>query len=35
MKVQLYADFTCPFSYMGKRRLDQAIEQSGEEGEFE
>ena len=35
MKVQLYADFTCPFSYMGKRLLDQAIEQSGEEFEFE
>lgn len=35
MKVQLYADFTCPFSYMGKRLLDQAIEQSGEEIEFE
>ena len=35
MKIQLYADFTCPFSYMGKRLLDQAIEQSGEEIEFE
>ena len=35
MKVQLYADFTCPFSYMGKRRLDQAIEQSEEAIEFE
>ena len=27
MNIQLYADFTCPFSYMGKRRLDQALEQ--------
>ena len=29
MKVQLYADFTCPFSYMGKRQLDLAIEAYG------
>ncbi|PGL71022.1 peptidoglycan hydrolase [Bacillus sp. AFS055030] len=35
MKVQFYADFTCPFSYIGKRLLDQVIEQSDEEIEFE
>lgn len=30
MNVTFTADFTCPFSYMGKRRLDEAIAQSGE-----
>lgn len=35
MKVQLYADFTCPFSYMGKRIVDEAIAQTEGEVEFE
>lgn len=35
MKIQLYADFTCPFSYMGKRRLDEVMEASEEPIEFE
>lgn len=35
MKVTLYTDFTCPFSYMGKRRLDQAIKAFGEPVDFE
>lgn len=30
MNVTFTADFTCPFSYIGKRRLDEAIAQSGE-----
>ncbi|MBQ0140123.1 MAG: DsbA family oxidoreductase [Kurthia sp.] len=35
MKIEFYADFTCPFSYMGKRRLDEVIEASEEPIEFE
>ncbi|RUS55461.1 peptidoglycan hydrolase [Kurthia sp. 3B1D] len=35
MKIEFYADFTCPFSYMGKRRLDEVIEASDEPIEFE
>ncbi|WP_010289208.1 DsbA family oxidoreductase [Kurthia massiliensis] len=35
MKIQLYADFTCPFSYMGKRRLDEVMAASDEPIEFE
>lgn len=35
LKIQLYADFTCPFSYMGKRRLDEVMEASEEPIEFE
>lgn len=35
MKIQLYADFTCPFSYMGKRRLDEVMVASDEPIEFE
>lgn len=35
MKIQFFADFTCPFSYMGKRRLDEVIEASDEPIEFE
>lgn len=35
MKIEFFADFTCPFSYMGKRRLDEVIEASDEPIEFE
>lgn len=35
MKIQFFADYTCPFSYMGKRRLDEVIEASDEPIEFE
>lgn len=34
MKIDFYADFTCPFSYMGKRRLDEVIEATDEPIEF-
>lgn len=35
MKIEFYADFTCPFSYMGKRRLDEVIAATDEPIEFE
>lgn len=35
MKVQIYSDFRCPFCYIGKRHLEQAIEKSGLEVEIE
>lgn len=35
MKVEFFADFTCPFSYMGKRRLDEVMAASKEPIEFE
>lgn len=29
MKVEIWSDFACPFCYLGKVRLDKAIEKSG------
>lgn len=29
MKIEIWSDFTCPYCYIGKRRLDLAIEQFG------
>lgn len=27
MKIEVWSDFVCPFCYVGKRRLEQALEQ--------
>lgn len=27
MKIEVWSDFVCPFCYIGKRRLEQALEQ--------
>lgn len=27
MKIEIFTDFACPFCYIGKKRLAQAIEQ--------
>lgn len=35
MKIEVWSDYVCPFCYIGKRRLEQAIEQSGLEGKVE
>lgn len=35
MKVQIWSDFVCPFCYIGKRHLTQAIEELGIEVEIE
>lgn len=35
MKVQIWSDFRCPFCYLGKTHLQQAIEKSGIEVEVE
>jgi len=29
MKIEVWSDFVCPFCYIGKRRLEEAIEQAG------
>ncbi|MFC4403468.1 DsbA family oxidoreductase [Gracilibacillus xinjiangensis] len=31
MKIEIWSDFVCPFCYIGKRRLEQAIERFPEE----
>ena len=35
MKVQIWSDFVCPFCYVGKRHLTQAIKELGEDVEIE
>ncbi|SER42571.1 DSBA-like thioredoxin domain-containing protein [Gracilibacillus ureilyticus] len=35
MKIEIWSDFVCPFCYIGKRRLEQAIERFPEEIEVE
>ncbi|WP_313892230.1 DsbA family oxidoreductase [Psychrobacillus sp.] len=35
MKIELFSDFTCPFCYIGKRQLEQAISEAGYEGKVE
>lgn len=35
MKVQIWSDFVCPFCYIGKRHLEQAIKELGEDVEIE
>ena len=35
MKVQIWSDFVCPFCYIGKRHLEQAIKELGEDVEVE
>lgn len=35
MKVQIWSDFVCPFCYIGKRRLEQAIERFPNELQIE
>lgn len=35
MKIEIFSDFACPFCYIGKKRLEQAIRQSGFEEEVE
>ncbi|MGQ0454562.1 DsbA family oxidoreductase, partial [Bacillus sp. SS-TM] len=27
MKIEVWSDFVCPFCYIGKRRLEMALEQ--------
>lgn len=29
MKIEVWSDYVCPFCYIGKRRLEEAIEQTG------
>lgn len=33
MKIEVWSDYVCPFCYIGKRRLEEAIEQTGLEVE--
>lgn len=35
MKIEVWSDFTCPYCYIGKRRLDKAIEKFGKQNEIE
>ncbi|HLR54465.1 MAG TPA: DsbA family oxidoreductase [Pseudogracilibacillus sp.] len=35
MKIEVWSDFTCPYCYIGKRRLDLAIEKFGKKNEIE
>lgn len=35
MQIEIFTDFACPFCYIGKRRLQQAIEQLGLEHEVD
>ena len=35
MKIEIFSDFACPFCYIGKKRLEQAIKQSGFEQQVE
>lgn len=35
MKVQIWSDFRCPFCYIGKRHLEEAIKASGRDVEIE
>ena len=35
MKIEVWSDFVCPFCYIGKRRLEQALEQFGHKDDVE
>ena len=35
MKIEVWSDFVCPFCYIGKRRLEEALEKAGFEGKAE
>ena len=35
MKIEIFSDFACPFCYIGKKRLEQAIKQLGLEQQVE
>ncbi|MGM9950381.1 MAG: DsbA family protein [Lysinibacillus sp.] len=35
MKIEIFSDFACPFCYIGKKRLEQAIHETGFEDEIE
>lgn len=35
MKIQMWSDFRCPFCYVGKRNLEEALKQSGINAEVE
>ncbi|MCU9612352.1 DsbA family oxidoreductase [Caldibacillus lycopersici] len=35
MKIEIWSDFVCPFCYMGKRRLENAMEQFAHRNEIE
>lgn len=35
MKIEVWSDYVCPFCYIGKRRLEEAIESTGLHGKVE
>lgn len=35
MKVEVWSDYVCPFCYIGKRQLEQAIKETGYDGQIE
>ena len=35
MKIEIFSDFACPFCYIGKKRLEQAIRETGLEDDVE
>lgn len=35
MKIEVWSDYVCPFCYIGKRQLEQAIAASGYEGQID
>ena len=35
MKIEIWSDVMCPFCYIGKRRFEAALQQSGHQGEIE
>lgn len=35
MKIEIWSDYVCPFCYIGKRRLEEALEQTGLEEKAE
>ncbi len=35
MKIEVWSDYVCPFCYIGKRRLEEAIQEAGLEGKVD
>jgi len=35
VKIEIWSDFTCPYCYIGKRKLEMAIEQFGQKDDIE
>lgn len=35
MKIEVWSDYVCPFCYIGKRQLEQSIQDAGFEGQIE